>query len=92
MTTEQLYEIIKTQQHQIEDLEKELLYLRKWSDDNDYFLREMIDALTESIDALTENHCCCEVYRKRHEKYTEEKKAAREREIAELAELEAQKL
>ena len=50
MTTERLYEIIKVQQNQIEDLEKELLYLRKWSDDNDYWLREMIDALTDSID------------------------------------------
>lgn len=52
MTTEQLYEIIKQQQNQIEDLEKELLHLRKWSDDNDYLLREMIDALTESVDKL----------------------------------------
>lgn len=52
MTIEELYEIIKEQQSKIEDLEKELLYLRKWSDDNDYWLREMIDALTESIDKL----------------------------------------
>lgn len=52
MTIEELYEIIKKQQNKIEDLEKELLYLRKWSDDNDYWLRKMIDALTESVDKL----------------------------------------
>lgn len=52
MTIEELYEIIKAQQNKIEDLEKELLYLRRWSDDNDYWLREMIDALTESVDKL----------------------------------------
>lgn len=52
MTIEELYEIIKAQQSKIEDLEKELLYLRRWSDDNDYWLREMIDALTESVDRL----------------------------------------
>ena len=52
MTIEELYEIIKEQQNKIEDLEKELLYLRKWSDDNDYWLREMIDALTDSVNKL----------------------------------------
>lgn len=52
MTIEELYEIIKAQQSKIEDLEKELLYLRRWSDDNDYWLREMIDALTENVDKL----------------------------------------
>ena len=54
MTIEELCEIIKEQQSKIEDLEKELLFLRKWSDDNDYWLREMIDALTESVDKLYE--------------------------------------
>ena len=52
MTIEQLYEIIKEQQNKIEKLEQELLYLRKWSDDNDYWLREMINALTENVDKL----------------------------------------
>ena len=52
MTIEELHEIIKAQQSKIEDLEKELLYLRKWSDDNDYWLREMIDALTDSVNKL----------------------------------------
>lgn len=52
MTIEELHEIIKAQQSKIKDLEKELLYLRKWSDDNDYWLREMIDALTDSVNKL----------------------------------------
>lgn len=50
MTTEELYEIIQDQQTQIEILEKDLADLRKWSDDNDYWLREMIDALTDSVE------------------------------------------
>ena len=84
MTIKELYDIIKKQQEEIDDLRDYLTRLQEWSDLNDYFLREMIDALTESVDALTDNHCCCEVYRKRHEKYTEEKKAEREREALEL--------
>lgn len=52
MTIEELYEIIKAQQNKINALEKELLLLRQWSDNNDYWLREMIDALTESVDKL----------------------------------------
>ncbi len=50
MTTEELYETIQQLTTRVDKLEKELLYLRKWSDDNDYWLREMIDALTESVD------------------------------------------
>lgn len=52
MTIEELYEIVKEQQTRIATLEKELLLLRQWSDNNDYWLREMIDALTESVDKL----------------------------------------
>lgn len=52
MTIEELYEMIKEQQNQINTLEKELLLLKQWSDDNDYWLREMIDALTENVDKL----------------------------------------
>lgn len=52
MTIEELYELIKAQQNKIDTLEKELLLLRQWSDNNDYWLREMIDALTESVDKL----------------------------------------
>ena len=52
MTTEQLYDIIKIQQDEINQLRHELNSLKEWSDLNDYWLREMIDALTESIDKL----------------------------------------
>ena len=52
MTVEKLYEIIKEQQNRIATLEEELLLLRQWSDNNDYWLREMIDGLTESVDKL----------------------------------------
>jgi hypothetical protein len=36
--------------------------LREWSDDNDFWLREMIDALTDSVDDLMDNHCACAKY------------------------------
>lgn len=52
MTTEQLYEIIQTQKEKIEDLEHDLIVLKQWSDLNDYYLREMIDALTETVNNL----------------------------------------
>lgn len=49
MIIKKLYKIIKAQQIKIEDLEKELLYLRQRSDDNYYQLRETIDVLTDSV-------------------------------------------
>lgn len=52
MTTEELYEIIKQQQEEIDKLYKDFIALKEWSDLNDYWLREMIDALTESVDRL----------------------------------------
>ena len=52
MTTEELYKIIQEQQEEIDELKEDLLYLRKWSDNNDYWLREMIDALTDSVNQL----------------------------------------
>ena len=52
MTTEELYKIIQEQQEEIDELKEDLLYLRKWSDNNDYWLREMIDALTDSVNKL----------------------------------------
>lgn len=52
MTTEQLYDIIKIQQDEINQLRHELNSLKEWSDMNDYWLREMIDALTDSVDKL----------------------------------------
>ena len=91
LTIEQLYEIIKIQQDEIRQLRDDIKYIKEWSDSNDYWLREMIDALTETVDELMDNHCCCEKYREYHGKYIIEKKLAKERQIAELAELEAQK-
>lgn len=52
MTTEELYKIIQEQQEEIDELKEDLLHLRKWSDNNDYWLREMIDALTDSVNKL----------------------------------------
>lgn len=52
MTTEELYEIIKQQQEELDKLQKDFIALKEWSDLNDYWLREMIDALTESVDKL----------------------------------------
>ena len=50
MTTEELYAIIQTQQEEIEKLQQNFKALKEWSDLNDYWLREMIDALTESVE------------------------------------------
>ena len=77
MTTEQLYDIIKIQQDEINQLRHELNSLKEWSDLNDYWLREMIDALTESVDDLSDNHCQCEVYRQHYEKRQLAKEKAR---------------
>ena len=52
MTTEELYKIIQEQQEEIDALKEDLSDLRKWSDNNDYWLREMIDALTDSVNKL----------------------------------------
>lgn len=49
MIIKKLYKLIKAQQIKIEDLEKELLYLRQRSDDNYYQLRKTIDVLTDSV-------------------------------------------
>lgn len=78
MTTEQLYEIIKQQQEEIENLKKDFIALKEWSDLNDYWLREMIDALTDSVDNLSDNHCQCEVYKAHCEKRQLAEKKARE--------------
>lgn len=69
MTTEQLYDIIKIQQDEINQLRHELNSLKEWSDMNDYWLREMIDALTETVDSILVDHCCCEKYKIAHEQH-----------------------
>ena len=89
MTIEELENKIIELEKKYLELEIKYLKLREWSDENDYWLREMIDALTETVDELMDNHCCCEKYREYHGKYIIEKKLAKEREIAELAEQEA---
>lgn len=66
MTTEELYTIIRTQQEEIEKLQANFKALKEWSDLNDYWLREMIDALTESVDGIVDDHCCCERYKVTH--------------------------
>ena len=91
MTIEELENKITELENKYLELEIKYLKLREWSDENDYWLREMIDALTETVDELMDNHCCCEKYREYHGKYIIEKKLAKEKEIAELAELEAQR-
>lgn len=53
-TNQELYEIIQAQQEEIADLRNKHNKLKEWSDLNDYWLREMIDALTDSVDKLYE--------------------------------------
>ena len=63
MTIEELYEIIMSQQEQINKLEEHIKALKDLSDLNDYWLREMIDALTDTVDGIVDDHCCCERYK-----------------------------
>ena len=44
------------------------------SDLNDYWLREMIDALTDTVDGIMDDHCCCERYKTSHEERKNRKK------------------
>lgn len=66
MTIEELYAIIMSQQEQINKLEEHIKELKDLSDLNDYWLREMIDALTDTVDGIVDDHCCCEKYRISH--------------------------
>lgn len=50
MTMEELIERVKELEEKYSALEYHYLKLREWSDDNDLWLREMIDALTESVE------------------------------------------
>lgn len=52
MTIEELVQKLEELQTKYGQLEYDYLKLRQWSDDNDYWLREMIDALTESVNRL----------------------------------------
>ncbi len=53
-TIQELYEIIQAQQVEINDLRDKYNKLKEWSDLNDFWLRDMIDALTDSVDKLYE--------------------------------------
>ena len=50
MTIEELAQKIQELEKRFTNLEMQHLRLREWSDDNDLWLREMIDALTESVE------------------------------------------
>ena len=67
MTIEQLYDMILTQQEQINKLQEHIKALKDLSDLNDYWLREMIDSLTDTVDGIMDDHCCCERYKISHE-------------------------
>lgn len=74
MTIEQLYEIILAQQEQIGKLSEKIQAVREVSDLNDYWLREMIDTLTDTVDGIMDDHCCCEKYKTSHEERKNRKK------------------
>lgn len=52
MTVDELLALIKIQEDRINALEESLLALRKWSDINDRYLEEVVNALTDSVDKL----------------------------------------
>lgn len=52
MTNEELLELIKIQEARITALEASLLSLRQWSDANDRYLEEVVNALTDNVDRL----------------------------------------
>lgn len=52
MTNEELLELIQIQEARITALEANLLALRQWSDANDRYLEEVVNALTDNIDKI----------------------------------------
>lgn len=52
MTQEELLNIIKALEARVKTLEEGLLAFRKWSDANDLYLEECINALTDSVDKI----------------------------------------
>ena len=50
VTNEELEKRIIELEERYSNLEYKYLKLREWSDNNDLWLREMIDALTESVE------------------------------------------
>ena len=55
MTHEELLEIVRALEARINILEENLLALRKWSDVNDRYNEECINALTDSVDKNFDN-------------------------------------
>ena len=55
MTIEELAQKLEELQAKYDQLEYDYLKLRESSDDNDFWLREMIDALTACVDKLMSN-------------------------------------
>lgn len=51
-TIDDAYDVVEYQQRQIDKLRQDHEKLRAWSDLNDRYIRELIDALTESVDRL----------------------------------------
>lgn len=52
MTHEELLELIRSLECRITALEESLIAFRKWSDTNDRYLEEVVNALTDSVDKL----------------------------------------
>lgn len=52
MTNEELLELIQIQEARITALEASLLALRQWSDANDRYLEEVVNALTDNVDKI----------------------------------------
>ena len=52
MTNEELLELIQIQEARITALEASLLSLRQWSDANDRYMEEVVNALTDNIDKI----------------------------------------
>lgn len=52
MTNEELLELIQIQEARITALEANLLSLRQWSDANDRYLEEVVNALTDNVDKI----------------------------------------
>ena len=73
MTIEELAQKLEELQAKYDQLEYDYMRLREWSDDNDYWLREMIDALTESVDGIVDDHCGCKRYQKSRSERTAKK-------------------
>lgn len=54
ITIEDLQSVIEMQEREISQLRMQLNKLQAWSNYNDLSLRELIDNLTETVDALIE--------------------------------------